>query len=99
MNRFGVLDNQDIELTGLLFVSSKRSSDNNLPVTNYPVTYPIILSDHLLITNPGWFPEGVTPDNLLIHEPKPRNPRLAEIFQEVNREGVGKGTSYVWKGS
>lgn len=56
-------------------------------------------SDHLLITNPGWFPEGVAPDNLLIHESKPRNPRLAEIFQEVNREGVGKGTSYVWMGS
>lgn len=39
--------------------------------------------DHLLITNPGGFPAGVTLDNLLVHEPKPRNPRLAEAFRRI----------------
>ncbi|MGM0489905.1 MAG: RNA-binding domain-containing protein, partial [Planctomycetota bacterium] len=39
--------------------------------------------DHLLITNPGSFPEGITVDNILVHEPKPRNPRLAEAFRRI----------------
>jgi predicted HTH transcriptional regulator len=40
-------------------------------------------ADHLLITSPGGFPEGITVGNILVHEPKPRNPRLAEAFGEL----------------
>jgi len=55
--------------------------------------------DHLLITNPGGFPEGVTVDNILVHEPKPRNPRLAEAFRRIGLiEQTGRGVDKIFMG-
>lgn len=55
--------------------------------------------DHLLITSPGGFPEGVTVDNILVHEPKPRNPRLAEAFRRVGLiEQTGRGVDRIFLG-
>lgn len=54
--------------------------------------------DHLLITNPGGFPAGVTLDNLLVHEPKPRNPRLAEAFRRIGLvEQTGRGVDKIFR--
>ncbi|HBN08605.1 MAG TPA: transcriptional regulator [Cyanobacteria bacterium UBA8530] len=56
-------------------------------------------SDHLLITNPGSFPSGITPQNLLTHEPKPRNPRLAEICQRIGlAESSARGVDRIYLG-
>ncbi len=56
-------------------------------------------ADHLLITNPGGFPEGVTVDNILVHEPKPRNPRLAEAFRRSGLvEQTGRGVDKIFMG-
>ncbi len=56
-------------------------------------------ADHLLMTNPGGFPEGVTLDNLLVHEPKPRNPRLAEVFRRIGLvETTGRGVDKIFMG-
>jgi len=55
--------------------------------------------DHLLITSPGSFPEGVTIDNLLVHEPKPRNPRLAAAFKRIGLvEQTGRGVDRIFEG-
>jgi ATP-dependent DNA helicase RecG len=55
--------------------------------------------DHLLIASPGGFPEGVTVDNLLVHEPKPRNPRLAEAFRRIGLvEQTGRGVDKIFLG-
>lgn len=55
--------------------------------------------DHLLITSPGGFPEGITVDNILVHEPKPRNPRLAEAFRRVGLiEQTGRGVDRIFLG-
>lgn len=55
--------------------------------------------DHLLITNPGSFPSGVTLENLLVHEPKPRNPRLAEAFKRIGLvEQTGRGVDKIFLG-
>ena len=55
--------------------------------------------DHLLITNPGGFPAGITLDNLLIHEPKPRNPRLAAAFKRIGLiEQTGRGVDKIYLG-
>lgn len=55
--------------------------------------------DHLLITSPGDLPEGVTLDNLLVHEPKPRNPRLAEAFRRIGLvEQTGRGIDKIFAG-
>ncbi|MBX3086503.1 MAG: putative DNA binding domain-containing protein [Anaerolineae bacterium] len=55
--------------------------------------------DHLLITNPGGFLEGITLANLLIHEPKPRNPRLAEAFKRIGLvEQTGRGIDKIYVG-
>jgi len=55
--------------------------------------------DHLLIASPGGFPEGVTVDNILVHEPKPRNPRLAEAFRRVGLiEQTGRGVDRIFLG-
>ncbi|NTU49714.1 MAG: hypothetical protein HGA87_02255 [Desulfobulbaceae bacterium] len=56
-------------------------------------------SDHILITNPGAFPPGITTANILVHEPKPRNPRLAEAFKRVGLvEQTGRGVDKIFLG-
>jgi len=56
-------------------------------------------ADHLLIANPGGFPEGITVANLLVHEPKPRNPRLAEAFRRIGLvEQTGRGVDKIFLG-
>ncbi len=56
-------------------------------------------ADHLLITNPGGFPRGVHINNLLVHEPKPRNPRLAAGFKRIGLiEQTGRGVDKVFLG-
>lgn len=55
--------------------------------------------DHLYITNPGGFLEGITADNILVHEPKPRNPRLAEAFKRIGiTEQTGRGVDKMYMG-
>ncbi len=57
------------------------------------------LPDHMLLTNPGSFPEGITVDNILVHEPKPRNPRLAEAFKRIGLiEQTGRGVDRIYMG-
>ena len=53
--------------------------------------------DRLEIGSPGGFIGGITPDNILTHEPKRRNPLLAAAFQTlgaVNRAGIGVDRMY-----
>ena len=47
-------------------------------------------SDHIEISNPGGFPEGVRLDNLLVTAPRPRNPLLADAFK---RAGIVERTA------
>lgn len=47
-------------------------------------------ADHIEITNPGGFPEGVRLDNLLVTAPRPRNPMLADAFK---RAGIVERTA------
>ena len=55
--------------------------------------------DHMLITSPGGFPEGINVDNILVHEPKPRNPRLAEAFKRIGLvEQTGRGVDKIFLG-
>jgi len=55
--------------------------------------------DHLAISNPGGFLEGITLENLLVHEPKPRNPLLAEAFRRIGLvETTGRGIDRIYLG-
>lgn len=55
--------------------------------------------DHMLITSPGGFPEGITVDNILTHEPKPRNPRLAEACTRIGlMEQTARGVDKIFLG-
>lgn len=55
--------------------------------------------DHLYIASPGGFPEGVTAQNLLTHEPKPRNRRLYEAGKRLGLvEQTGRGVDKVYDG-
>jgi ATP-dependent DNA helicase RecG len=55
--------------------------------------------DHLLITNPGGFPRGVTPANILVHEPKPRNARLYAAAKRLGLvEQTGRGVDKIFAG-
>lgn len=55
--------------------------------------------DHLFISSPGGLPDGVTLDNLLVHEPKPRNPRLAGAFRRIGLvEQTGRGIDRIYMG-
>ncbi|GAB6286810.1 MAG: ATP-binding protein [Methanoregula sp.] len=55
--------------------------------------------DHILITNPGGFMEGITTKNILVHEPKPRNTRLAEAFKRIGiTDQTGRGVDKIYLG-
>lgn len=47
-------------------------------------------ADRIEIANPGGFPEGVRLDNLLVTQPRPRNPLLADAFK---RAGIVERTA------
>lgn len=52
----------------------------------------------MIISNPGGFISGITPDNILVHEPKQRNRHLAEILEKiglVERAGIGRRRIFV----
>ena len=55
--------------------------------------------DYMLITNPGGFPSGITLANILVHEPKPRNERLADAFKRIGLvEKTGRGVDRIYLG-
>jgi len=55
--------------------------------------------DGLNISNPGGFVEGVTLQNLLTVEPRPRNPLLADIIKRVGlAERTGRGVDLIFEG-
>lgn len=55
--------------------------------------------DGLTISNPGGFVEGVTLDNLLVTEPRPRNPLLADLAKRIGlAERTGRGIDRIFEG-
>jgi len=55
--------------------------------------------DHVRVSNPGGFVEGVGPNNLLVTEPRPRNPRLADAFKRAGLvERTGRGVESIYRG-
>ena len=55
--------------------------------------------EHLCLSNPGGFVEGVTLDNLLTVEPRPRNPALADVFKRLGLvERTGRGVDLIYRG-
>lgn len=53
----------------------------------------------LTIGNPGGFVEGVSLDNLLVVDPLPRNPRLADAFKRIGlAERTGRGVDLIFQG-
>ena len=55
--------------------------------------------ERLEISSPGGFPEGVTPANILVHEPLPRNSRLYEAAKRIGLvEQTGRGVDRVYLG-
>jgi ATP-dependent DNA helicase RecG len=56
-------------------------------------------NDGLTISNPGGFVEGVNLDNLLVVEPRPRNPLLADITKRIGlAERTGRGIDTIFEG-
>jgi ATP-dependent DNA helicase RecG len=56
-------------------------------------------TDGLVISNPGGFVEGVTLENLLVVEPKPRNPALADAIKRIGlSERTGRGVDLIFEG-
>jgi ATP-dependent DNA helicase RecG len=53
----------------------------------------------LVISNPGGFVEGVSLDNLLVTEPRPRNPLLADAVKRIGlAERTGRGVDLIYQG-
>lgn len=56
-------------------------------------------NEALTVSNPGGFMEGVTQDNLLTTEPRPRNPRLADALKRLGlAERTGRGVDLIYRG-
>lgn len=58
------------------------------------------ISDNgLSISNPGGFVEGVTLDNLLVADPRSRNPLLADVIKRIGlAERTGRGIDRIFEG-
>lgn len=58
------------------------------------------LEDHgLTVSNPGGLVEGVTLENLLTTEPRPRNPALADAMKRIGIvERSGRGVAKIYRG-
>jgi ATP-dependent DNA helicase RecG len=55
--------------------------------------------DGLTISNPGGFVDGVTLDNLLVAEPRSRNPLLADVIKRIGlAERTGRGIDRIYEG-
>lgn len=55
--------------------------------------------DHVRISNPGGFVIGIRPDNLLVTDPRARNPRMADAFKRIGLvERTGRGVSIIYQG-
>lgn len=53
----------------------------------------------LNFSNPGGFVEGVTLENILVVEPSPRNPTLADALKRIGLvERTGRGIDLIYKG-
>jgi ATP-dependent DNA helicase RecG len=58
-----------------------------------------LTNDDLIISNPGGFVEGVTLNNLLTTEPRPRNPALADALKRIGLvERTGRGVDLIYRG-
>ncbi len=56
-------------------------------------------NDHVRIGNPGGFVIGIRPDNLLVTDPRARNPRMADAFKRIGLvERTGRGVSIIYQG-
>jgi ATP-dependent DNA helicase RecG len=56
-------------------------------------------SEGIVISNPGGFVEGVSLQNLLVVEPKPRNPLLADAVKRIGlAERTGRGVDLIYQG-
>ncbi len=56
-------------------------------------------SDAIVVSNPGGFVEGVTLENLLVVEPRPRNPLLADAIKRIGlAERTGRGIDLIFQG-
>lgn len=53
----------------------------------------------LSVSSPGGFVDGVTLDNLLVVEPRPRNPSLADALKRLGlAERTGRGVDLIYQG-
>ncbi len=56
-------------------------------------------ADGLVISNPGGFVEGVSLENLLVVEPRPRNPLLTDAIKRIGlAERTGRGIDLIYEG-
>jgi ATP-dependent DNA helicase RecG len=73
---------------------------NALVHADYRIAGPILVKqfkDQLEISNPGGLPGGITPQNILRHEPVSRNPALVDALTRlrlVNRSNLGVRRMY-----
>ena len=57
------------------------------------------LDEALSVSNPGGFVEGVTLQNILVVEPRPRNPLLADALKRLGlAERTGRGVDLIYQG-
>lgn len=67
--------------------------------TRLGTTHVRMETDGVIISNPGGFVEGVTLQNILIVEPKPRNPLLADTIKRIGlAERTGRGVDLIYQG-
>lgn len=90
----------ELEVPDLTWWAAREAVLNALVHREYFLRQSVLIEvhpDRVVVSSPGGFVGGVTPENVLRHPPVRRNPLLADVLQTiglVNRAGLGVDRIY-----
>jgi len=94
-------DGQQIQLADFPDLAVREAVANAVLHRDYRLGVPVVI-DHsrtvLVVSSPGPLVAGVTPENILTHPSKPRNPALAAAFRRLGgAEETGRGIDRIYR--
>jgi ATP-dependent DNA helicase RecG len=92
---------QQIQIEDYPTLAAREAFANAIVHRDYHQNVPVSIEhspDLLVVTSPGPLVAGITPENILTHPPKPRNPALANVARILGfAEELGRGVDRMYR--